>query len=367
MTVTFLTLWPVCRRMSSLPAVPRRRLCLSLSRRSENKFENGSVTTVITHAAVPTPNITGTGASSSNKRGLERDANSNEPAKRQRLPDWYAPVLHVPKDIRLEVRLRADTGPRELSRDLRRGALPSGWRPIVRLKRLRREYLKTESFLATAPTAQAKINIKRNGLARADRVVPNLSCLESLLFTRFVEFEVKAAVWAVAEQKTFQCCMRSLQDIGGKGVGMAWNSRFMVMQHAREYVVIDAGRPVEFASFAELISAAGGLQNIVHEQMLRNALRVAPDDPIESVHLAEYCRTRTGASHPVTGICAFPIRKRFYPWVSTGMTDNAVVANWQRVRRAMAIMENVWTRVGVWKHVLAPFPDAWTGGRPDTQ
>jgi hypothetical protein len=267
----------------------------------------------------------------------------------------------------MEIRLRADSGQREMSRDLRRGALPSGWRPIVRLKRLRREFLKTESFLATAPTEQAKINIKRNGLARADRVVPNLTSLESLLFTRFVEFEVKAAVWAIAEQKTFQCCMRSLQEIGGKGVGMAWTSRFMVMQHARNYVVIDAGRPMEFASFAELLRVSGGLQNIVHEDMLRHALRVPDADPIESVHLAEYCRPRTGTAHPVTGICGFPIRKRFYPWVFTGMTDVAVLANWQRVRRAMAILENVWSRVGLWEHVLAPFPAAWNGGRPDGQ
>ncbi len=41
-------------------------------------------------------------------------------------------------------------------------------------------------------------------------VVPNLSSLESLLCTVFVEFEVKKAVWPVMDSKTFQISVRAL-------------------------------------------------------------------------------------------------------------------------------------------------------------
>ncbi len=53
----------------------------------------------------------------------------------------------------------------------------------------------------------------------------------------FVEFEVKAAVWAIAHHKTFQCSMSSLADLGGSGVGMAWTSSFMIMQHSCDHIV----------------------------------------------------------------------------------------------------------------------------------
>eukprot|EP00961_Rhodomonas_salina_P170340 2296025-Rhodomonas_salina.2 len=62
------------------------------------------------------------------------------------------------------------------------------------MKKLLREWRRTEHFLSTAHTEEVKIKIKCAGLTKADGTVPNLLCLESLLFTSLVEFEVKNAV-----------------------------------------------------------------------------------------------------------------------------------------------------------------------------
>eukprot|EP00961_Rhodomonas_salina_P113628 1528468-Rhodomonas_salina.1 len=73
--------------------------------------------------------------------------------------------------------------------------------------------------------------------------------------------------------------------------------------------------------------------------------------------MADYCSPRDKGASPVTGYSAFEIRKRMYPWVATGMTDDIVVSNYQRLRQSMQIIENVWRRVGLWEHVLEPFPE----------
>eukprot|EP00961_Rhodomonas_salina_P223517 3022410-Rhodomonas_salina.1 len=57
--------------------------------------------------------------------------------------------------------------------------------------------------------------------------------------------------------------MRSLDDIGGHGVGSAKKSRFQIMQHGRDFVVIDVGKPEEFDSFDHLCVAAGGIDNLI--------------------------------------------------------------------------------------------------------
>eukprot|EP00961_Rhodomonas_salina_P170339 2296025-Rhodomonas_salina.1 len=159
--------------------------------------------------------------------------------------------------------------------------------------------------------------------------------------------------------------MRSLADLGGRSVGRAASARFQIMQHGRDYVVINAGKPEEFTSFDHLKIEAGGLGNLVDEALFRKALKMDKRDPIEAVHMSEYCCRCDKSAAPVTGFSRFRIRKRLYPWVSTGMTDELVVRNFQRLCRCIAVMENVWTRVGLWDEVLAPFPEAWTGGRPD--
>eukprot|EP00961_Rhodomonas_salina_P261548 3535078-Rhodomonas_salina.1 len=172
---------------------------------------------------------------------------------------------------------------------VKRGKLLPGWRPIIKMKKLLREWRRTEHFLSTAHTEQVKIKIKHAGLTKADSTVLNLRCLESLLFTSLVEFEVKNAVWSISEKKTIQCSMRYLADLGGRSVGSAASARFQIMQHWRDYVVIDAGKPEEFTSFNHLKIEAGGLGNLVDEALFRKALKMDEHDPIEAVHMAEYC------------------------------------------------------------------------------
>eukprot|EP00961_Rhodomonas_salina_P159922 2153610-Rhodomonas_salina.1 len=109
---------------------------------------------------------------------------------------------------------------------------------------------------------------------------------------------------------------------------------------------------------------AGGLKNLVDEKALRSELKMDSRDAVEGVHLAQFCTRRGCEAAPVTGYSWFRIRKRIYPWVSAGMTDDIVLRNFQRLRRCIRVLENVWDRAGYWKHVLEPFPEGWTGARP---
>ncbi len=131
-------------------------------------------------------------ASSDGNEGTEEHGTQGKPVRK--LPSWYGPILHIAKPTRLQMRLRAEKTALLKARESKRGKLLPGWRPIVHVKKLLLEFRKTESFLSTAPTADTKVRIKLKGLEWAGAVVPNLRCLESLLFTSFVEFEVKAAV-----------------------------------------------------------------------------------------------------------------------------------------------------------------------------
>eukprot|EP00961_Rhodomonas_salina_P014044 188255-Rhodomonas_salina.1 len=63
----------------------------------------------------------------------------------------------------------------------------------------------------------------------------------------------------------------------------------------------------------------------------------------------------------------YSLRKRIYPWVGSGMTDEVIVRNFQRLRRCMQCIKNVWRRVGLWEKVEAPLPEGWGGSRPSEQ
>eukprot|EP00961_Rhodomonas_salina_P164924 2222337-Rhodomonas_salina.1 len=115
------------------------------------------------------------------------------------------------------------------------------------------------------------------------------------------------------------------------------------MQHGRDYVVIDCGKPEEFDSFQHMLMEAGWLKNLVDEKALRSELKMDPRDAVEGVHRAQFCTRRGCEAAPVTGYSWFRIRKR-YPWVSAGMTDDIVLCNFQRLRRCIRVLENVWDR-----------------------
>ncbi len=83
-------------------------------------------------------------------------------------------MLHVAKVTQLEMLLQAEETALLKVLDLKRGKLLPGWLPIVRVKKLLREFKKTEGFLSTAPTPEAKVRIKCKGLEWAGAVVPNL-------------------------------------------------------------------------------------------------------------------------------------------------------------------------------------------------
>jgi hypothetical protein len=281
--------------------------------------------------------------------------------QRQQLPPSYAPVLHIPKEVRTVLRLRVSSD----LLGLRRGTLSAGWRPLVKMKKLRREYLKAERNVSTAVDPETKLYVKRTALFKASQVVPNLKSLEALLFTAFVEFDVKKAVWPLLDTKTFHTSVRALSEHGNRGIGQAHTSRFQIMVCGPDYVVCDCGRPREFASWEDMLSRSGGLDFIVHEETLRNELKLSQSVPITPEIMAEYCRPRGSPASPVTGFCGFHIRKRLFPWQGQDMAAHVIERNFARLRACMATLENVWTRVGLWTEVLAPFPAGWQGGTPN--
>jgi hypothetical protein len=284
-------------------------------------------------------------------------------APRMVLPASYAPVLQVPKSVRELLRLRVASD----HHGVRRGVLSAGWRPMLKIKKLRRVYMKTELHVSTCRDAATKLSVKRTGLCKAAEVVPNLRSLEALLFTTFVEFEVKKAVWPVMETKTYQTSVRALEDHGGRGIAQAGTSRFQIMVCGNNHVVCDCSKPVVFASWEEMLAKAGGLHNIVHEPTLRAEMRLTAAAPIIGQTLAEYCKSRGAPAYPVTGFCGFRLRKRLFPWVTQDLSDEAVERNFARLRACMAALQNVWSRVGLWEEVLAPLPPGWQGGQPDTR
>jgi hypothetical protein len=151
-------------------------------------------------------------ASAAPKSRTAQECEVVAPFSRSPLPPSYAPVLHVSAEVRKILRLRIASD----GQALRRGTLPAGWRPLIKLKKLRRVYMKAERNVSTAPNPETKTFVKKMGLTKAAEVVPNLRCLEALLFTTFVEFEVKRAVWPVMETKTFQTSVRALEQHGNR-------------------------------------------------------------------------------------------------------------------------------------------------------
>ena len=93
------------------------------------------------------------------------------------------------------------------------------------MKKLRREYLKAERNVSTALDPETKLFVKLTALFKALQVVPNLKSLESLLFTAFVEFDVKKAVWPLLDTKSFPdvstCIERTWQQLDWPGAHFA--------------------------------------------------------------------------------------------------------------------------------------------------
>ena len=277
--------------------------------------------------------------------------------KTKRATPWYLDCqLRPSHDQQTTCRLLPQTALcNSLNRD-NRGVLPVGYRCVVYAQKVLRRFQISETLLCKAATHHARHKIMQNALRRADEVISNCRTLETTLLTRFGSAKVLLAPFRqfTQEDKTMECDFAHSDVRRCARMETCRKSRFVLFYCGSQAtsVICEVSVPQTFASFDELVAAAGSLDNIIHVPTLKLRERGCAEAEVMS-HLY-------GTGGVAHGYHGARVQSTIYPWIIPGMTQPPTTARlFKRLSNCMNALISVYADLGYTHLLEMHLPDTW--------